>query len=128
MVRYRRKKNRIEIKLERCSEHDILFKDLTRFKDSELFVYIVYVGNFMRDVVSLIIEIVLDIMLVFYFSHFVIEQARRTGRRDETLTLVERTNMSITFILSFLAILTHSLMFLVNLALILLDSFRSKFF
>lgn len=76
----------------------------------------------------MIIEIVLDIMLFFFLSRFVIERARMTGRRDETLDSVEKTNMNITFILSFLTILTHSLMFLVNLASIFKIQFRINFF
>lgn len=80
---------------------------------SQLVEYSVYIANTIRDVVSLVLEIVLDIMLVFLFGRFVINKARLTGRSDETLNSHERANLVITLILSVLSIFLHSFTFLV---------------
>lgn len=75
--------------------------------------YSVYVGNFLRDVVPMVLEIVLGILVVYLLSRLVISRAGITDRQDETLSQVERKNLIITFVLSFLAFMTHILAFLV---------------
>lgn len=99
-----------------CFFFDFLFQfkiDLSRFSNSEIFIYSVYLGNFLRDVVLMILEISLDCFLVLLLGRYVINKARLTGRQDATLSSVESTNTVIIFMLSVLSILMHMLYFLV---------------
>lgn len=81
--------------------------ELTRFESSEIFVYSVYVANVLRDFITMTIEIVLNIMLVYFFSRFVNARAQLTGSPNEGLNSADKANTITTFILSVLSICLH---------------------
>lgn len=67
-----------------------------------MFGYLVYTVN-----VSLVLEIILNIMLVFQFKQFVLDKAQLTGRQDEHLSSAERANTIITFILCLINLISY---------------------
>jgi len=89
--------------------------DLSRFSDSKVFVVSVYLANFLRDILPTAIEIVFNVFLVYFLKKRHYDRIRLTGRRDIALSNVEKTNVIITIIISFLSILLHIVTFLVKL-------------
>ena len=88
--------------------------DLSRFSDSKVFVVSVYLANFLRDILPTAIEIVFNVFLVYFLKKRHYDRIRLTGRRDIALSNVEKTNVIITIIISFLSILLHIVTFLVK--------------
>ena len=72
-------------------------------------------ANFVRDVLSSLIEIVFNIAIVCFLKKFYYDRIRLTGQPAESLSKVEKTNMIITIIISSLSILMHIATFLVGI-------------
>ena len=89
-------------------------QDLARFSSYQIFVISVYVANFLRDVLSSIVEIIFNIILMYFLKRFYYDKIRLTGMPDERLSKIEKTNMIITIIISFLSILMHMVTFMVK--------------
>ena len=95
-------------------------KGLSRFSDNQIFVYSVYLSNFMRDVVPMVFEIVLHVILIFLlksYKHRKVRVAGKTVKRavNRSLSQVERTNLTASFVICILSILMHTVMYLVDL-------------
>lgn len=93
----------------------ISFKELTRFSDNQTFKYLVYAANFMRDIVTLVVKIALDIVLIYFFNLFRKRRFQLTGRQNETLSNFEKKNIITTIIIGILTIFSHILSFMVKL-------------
>ena len=92
----------------------IFKKDLSRFSNTKAFVSLVYAANFVRDVFSTGLEIVLNTILIYLLKKYYYDKVRYTGRPDEVFSKTEKTNTIITIVISTLSILMHIVTFLVK--------------
>ena len=89
-------------------------KDLKRFADKKAFVGLVFVSNFLRDVVPMAIAIVFQLFLIYFLHRYKSRNTQLTGRENVTLNSLEFANLITSFILCILSIVMHSLVFLVT--------------
>ena len=92
----------------------IFKKDLSRFSNTKAFVSLVYAANFVRDVFSTGLEIVLNTILIYLLKKYYYDNVLYTGRPNEVFSKTEKTNTIITIVISTLSILMHIVTFLVK--------------
>ena len=95
-------------------DYSLNFKDNDRFSDNLLFTAFAYIANFLLDGLFPVLDIVLNIFIMYYMKKFYYDRIRITGRPDDALSKVEKTNMTTTLIISFLSIIMHISSFLVK--------------
>ena len=93
-------------------------KDIGRFSDNPIFVYLIYVANFLRDVVPMVLEIVLSIILIYFLNKFGTVYAGNAGdqlsQNQKALRKLEKTNLIISFIICILSVFSHSITYSVR--------------
>ena len=92
----------------------LLIKDPKRYSNNKIFVASVYVANFIRDILSSVLEIVFNYILIYCLKRFYYDKIRVTGRPDEVLSHVEKTNTFTAIIICSLSLITHIVTFLVK--------------
>jgi len=95
-------------------DYSLNFKDNDRFSDNLLFTAFAYIANFLLDGLFPVLDIVLNICIMYYMKKFYYDRIRITGRPDDALSKVEKANMTTTLIISFLSIIMHIASFLVK--------------
>lgn len=98
----------------------IFLTGLSRFSGNQIFIHLVFLSNFMRDVVPMGFEIVLHMILFYLLKSYNQRKVRITGQTEEStfavsMAKVERNNLNASFVICILSILMHSVMYLVNL-------------
>jgi hypothetical protein len=90
-------------------------KDIGRFSDSPIFVYLIYVANFFRDVVPMVLEIVLSIILIYFLNKFgTVYAGDQLSQNQKALRKLEKTNLIISFIICILSVFSHSITYSVR--------------
>ena len=100
------------------SSNLMLYKyDSTRFTDNKIFLIFVFMNNFIRDVLTLFVEVFLNGALFFSIKSFFKRKITLTAKNSNqtnlnlNLRLIERRNSEISVFLSILSSLTHLLTF-----------------
>ena len=83
-----------------------------------MFVWSIFIIHFLRDVVSLVMDVVLQVILISLIKRYKSRKLELTGRENEAINKAEIRNSIISFILCILSIGMHFLVYLVSMLMI----------